>query len=335
MVVDGGEDTCGSSNSSEKMNSDTEDSESEEVPVLPQSDSEEDINFEINDFVKPSNVNSDDLEDEIVPSSVCSDDSYLDPDFVPSVEENWKFDISNQAADDLNMSKWNKVTIVPLASDLKILKEYLTTTAINRKRTGELQRLLVSKYEETGINGPPSYEEFTDDIFPMEKILIRKLKRIMIRGKTGKGVPVLFSEDVQDHIKLLLEIFNMSESELEQLATFMGHTINVHKNSYRLPDDVYQTAKITKLLLLMGKGTAAEYKGRSLEEINFNLEEDLNVADDTNKFDDLCEELNEDNTPIIPTEDNTPIIPTEDDNNITLIQSNDKKKRVLTPWTEN
>ncbi|KAF5272898.1 hypothetical protein FQA39_LY07664 [Lamprigera yunnana] len=51
MVVDGGEDTCGSSNSSEKMNSDTEDSESEEVPVLPQSDSEEDINFEINDFV--------------------------------------------------------------------------------------------------------------------------------------------------------------------------------------------------------------------------------------------------------------------------------------------
>ncbi|KAF5285901.1 hypothetical protein FQA39_LY04362 [Lamprigera yunnana] len=51
MVVDGGEDTCGSLNSSEKMNSDTEDSESEEVPVLPQSDSEEDINFEINDFV--------------------------------------------------------------------------------------------------------------------------------------------------------------------------------------------------------------------------------------------------------------------------------------------
>ncbi|KAF5304344.1 hypothetical protein FQA39_LY09723 [Lamprigera yunnana] len=51
MVVDGGEDRCGSSNSSEKMNSDTEDSESEEVPVLPQSDSEEDINFEINDFV--------------------------------------------------------------------------------------------------------------------------------------------------------------------------------------------------------------------------------------------------------------------------------------------
>ena len=31
----------------------------------------------------------------------------------------------------------------------------------------------------------------------------------------------------------------------------MGHTTGVHKNSYRFPDDIYQTAKPSKLLCLI------------------------------------------------------------------------------------
>lgn len=41
------------------------------------------------------------------------------------IAENWKFDISSQAADDLNIKKWNKTTIVSLAADLKLFKDYL------------------------------------------------------------------------------------------------------------------------------------------------------------------------------------------------------------------
>lgn len=38
----------------------------------------------------------------------------------------------------------------------------------------------------------------------------------------------------------------------------------------RLPVDIYQTAKVSKLLLLMEKGQIpVEYKGKSLAEINF------------------------------------------------------------------
>lgn len=42
-----------------------------------------------------------------------------------------------------------------------------------------------------------------------------------------------------------------------------------------MPVDIYQTAKVSKLLLMMEKGTLpVEYKGKYLEEINFdeNLE---------------------------------------------------------------
>ncbi|KAF5276274.1 hypothetical protein FQA39_LY06623 [Lamprigera yunnana] len=235
----------------------------------------------------------------------------LSPPYETEMQEsNCKFGISNQAAGDLNISKWNKVTIVPLASDLKTLKEYLTTTAIS----------------------------------------------IVIRRKRGRGVPVLFSKNVQDHIKLLLEvrpnflaptnpyIFAKPQSNkslsgykvfgktckivwskkscsnyFDQTLATLTQIFNMSESELELPDDVNQTAKITKLLLLMEKGTTAEYKGRCLEEINLNLEEECNKDNNNN---------NNNNN-------NTPMIPTEDDNNITLIQSNDNKKRVLTSWTEN
>lgn len=63
----------------------------------------------------------------------------------------------------------------------------------------------------------------------------------------------------------------MSESDLEQIATLMGHTVGTHRNSYLLSDDIYQTAKISELLLLMEKGN----KGKFLNEIEIDLNEDL------------------------------------------------------------
>lgn len=42
---------------------------------------------------------------------------------------------------------------------------------------------------------------------------------------------------------------------------------------YRLTDDVYQTAKVAKVLLLLNAGKGAELKGKHLEDINVNHEE--------------------------------------------------------------
>ncbi|KAI4455761.1 hypothetical protein MML48_9g00015774 [Holotrichia oblita] len=65
------------------------------------------------------------------------------------------------------------------------------------------------------------------------------------------------------------------ENDMEELASFMGHTLGIHRSTYRLPDDVYQTAKISKLFILMEKGQAGEFKGKSLDDINLNMEENL------------------------------------------------------------
>lgn len=63
---------------------------------------------------------------------------------------------------------------------------------------------------------------------------------------------------------------------------------------YRLPDDVYQTAKIAKLLLLMEKGQAASYKGKTLEEINIDL--DIEVEDDVHENDMIISSEDEDSS---------------------------------------
>lgn len=325
------------------------------------------------------------------------------------INSQWKYEVSSQAASDLSVNKWNKVTIVPLAGDLKLLKDFLTAKAnatvaelhrnndnieqyrvlqevtycrvilLNRRRPGELQRLPVHIYQKSEHN--TSYEEFGDVISPCEKVLLRKFRRVVVKGKRGRGVPILFSTDVQAHIDVLLryrqklvsernvylfanpntptepicgykvlqkyanacgarnpkaitstklrkhlatltQLFSMTENDMEQLANFMGHTLSVHRGSYRLPDDVYQTAKITKLLLLMEKGGATEFKGKTLNEINIDLDEDLlEHRDSDGALDDQPHDLS---------------IVQEIDDISEFRQENatTKKARVLEPWTE-
>lgn len=62
------------------------------------------------------------------------------------------------------------------------------------------------------------------------------------------------------HLTTLTQLFDMSENDLEQLASFMGHTTGVRRGNYCLSDDVVQTARISKLVL-MEKGEAAHFKG--------------------------------------------------------------------------
>lgn len=44
---------------------------------------------------------------------------------------------------------------------------------------------------------------------------------------------------------------------------------------FRLPDDVYQTAKIAKILHLMETGKAADFKNKNLDEIQFDMKNEV------------------------------------------------------------
>jgi len=72
---------------------------------------------------------------------------------------------------------------------------------------------------------------------------------------------------LRKHVATLSQVLNLREHELDQLARYMGHDISIHRQFYRLPHDVYQTAKVAKVLMAMESGSIGQYKGKNLEEI--------------------------------------------------------------------
>ncbi|XP_044760146.1 uncharacterized protein LOC123317607 isoform X2 [Coccinella septempunctata] len=83
-----------------------------------------------------------------------------------------------------------------------------------------------------------------------------------------------------------MQILNLSKHEKKQFSNFMGHTEKTHEEFYELPVDIYQTAKVSKILLMMDKGTLpAEYKGKSLSEINLNVDAELVEENEVEELD--------------------------------------------------
>lgn len=264
---------------------------------------------------------------------------------------------------------------------------FCTVMIFNKRRVGELQRMTLSSFLENIDNSPSS--EFEKVLSSSEKILFHSLKRIVIRGKRGRGVPVLFDKKTADVTMFLInirknfcldgndylfgiperktpiagyavmrkhalaalkgdkskaslltstrlrkqlatitQIFKMNKDELEQLATFMGHTDKTHSQFYRLPDDVYQTAKVSKLLML-SKNAALfqQYKGKPLSEIE--LGDDVIEESDTENEEDVIrlpetgEHSGKNNT--------SQVVETEA--SVTVSNKNVRKKRKLVPWT--
>ncbi|XP_072396297.1 uncharacterized protein [Diabrotica undecimpunctata] len=328
------------------------------------------------------------------------------------ISSEWQYEISTLANKDLQQKKWNKPSLIPLAEDLTLLKSYLNIEGekfrdilqqdqsnekafrmlqeicyvqlilLNRRRVGELQRMTVNCYT-TNINNQIS-TEFDSCISESEKILMKAFKRIVIKGKRGRGVPVLFTEDMSKNIELLLslrdkiikqknvylfantksansisgtnavykhvrlagaknvaaltstklrkhlatmsQVINLSKQDLEQLANFMGHTSDIHKTYYRLPSDIYQMAKVSKLLLLNERGEAAKYKGKSLDEINLDLDVEEHSDDDCNGAEIPEQQNNTDVANISQTN--------EEECLIRNTVPRRHKKRTLEPWTK-
>nr|CAI5862365.1 unnamed protein product [Callosobruchus analis] len=316
------------------------------------------------------------------------------------IESDWAFEISSEAGQNILINRFNKPTVIPAAMDIKKFDTYLrdliaksetllknnnkdlkayrtlseatfcSLLSFNRRRVGELQRLTVDSFTMNQNSMPSS--EFDKILTNTEKILSKSLRRVVIRGKRGRGVPVLFTESNVHRVELLLsvrsnfsldknvflfgipgtenpisgyivmrkyaklalgdhnkaslltstklrkhlatitQIFNMEKTELEQLATFMGHTERTHAEFYRLPDDVYQTGKISKLLVLSQKEDLEKYKGQSLKEIDLG--------------DDLVEDNAEENIDDDETTSN-------ESTDLSSVDHRSRSKRTLVQWT--
>lgn len=86
-----------------------------------------------------------------------------------------------------------------------------------------------------------------------------------------KNPKALTSTKLRKHIATLSTVLNIKTTELDQLADFLGHNIAVYQKHYRLPEGTLQLAKISKVLLAMEQARLGEYKGKSLDEIQVDV----------------------------------------------------------------
>ena len=152
--------------------------------------------------------------------------------FLALMSMEWTDRVSRRAHKSLEEGKWNKAELLPLAEDLKILQAHLSKTItnvsqklrecpskeshralsdavlarlilFNRKRQGEAGKMTLDSFRQVG------YVNMQDDVkhtlSEVEKRLASSLKRVVIRGKKGRGVPLLITEEVSAAIDLLAQ----------------------------------------------------------------------------------------------------------------------------------
>jgi len=91
----------------------------------------------------------------------------------------------------------------------------------------------------------------------------------------AKNPESLTSTRLRKQVATLSTVLNLKENEMDQLATFLGHDIRVHREFYRLPESTLQLAKVSKLLIAMEKGRLSDLQGKGLDDIEINPEGEI------------------------------------------------------------
>uniref|UniRef100_A0A8D8VWG1 Uncharacterized protein n=2 Tax=Cacopsylla melanoneura TaxID=428564 RepID=A0A8D8VWG1_9HEMI len=82
------------------------------------------------------------------------------------------------------------------------------------------------------------------------------------------------STSLRKHLATMVQIMSLPNNELDRLAEFMGHSLDVHRNFYRLKNDIQDRAKMAKLFLFLSKGSKYidKIKNKTFDNIDFTHE---------------------------------------------------------------
>eukprot|EP00105_Crassostrea_gigas_P014934 XP_011431779.1 PREDICTED: uncharacterized protein LOC105331337 [Crassostrea gigas] len=153
--------------------------------------------------------------------------------FLTLYENEWTESVSSHAHSTLNEKKYNKHLIIPLVEDVKKLSNFLHQQAyglraeievgksdlypelaqvclaqvilFNRRRSGEAERMTVLAYNDALKGSGETDPVILSTLNEFEKTLCKSHLRVEIKGKRGRKVPVLFTEEMKKSIDILLE----------------------------------------------------------------------------------------------------------------------------------
>ena len=157
-------------------------------------------------------------------------------DFCSLVQIKWNDEVARIARTELQQRKWNKPQLLPLTSDLQVLRKQLrkvthdSITALsrnnsdivgwrnlatsvltnlilfNRRRAGEPSMLKIEDFEKR-FRGTIN-DEIKKTLSTFEQKLCESFNRIELRGKRGRKVPLLLTGEMESAMKLLVSLRN-------------------------------------------------------------------------------------------------------------------------------
>ncbi|XP_061673550.1 uncharacterized protein LOC133499495 isoform X2 [Syngnathoides biaculeatus] len=133
--------------------------------------------------------------------------------------------------------------------------------------------LLVRKRKECGILPENTYlfARPSSMIFYHGIVTLRNFAKV-----SGANMPEnLSSQELHKQMGILSQVLNLTHTELNQLGDFLGHSINLQRQFYRIPEWILQLAKIIKLVVAREEGRLAQFKGKSLDDIEIDPEESV------------------------------------------------------------
>ena len=80
------------------------------------------------------------------------------------------------------------------------------------------------------------------------------------------------------HLSTVLQLLDMTDSELTWVTNHFGHTKNVHKNWYRREDSTIELTKVAKVLLAVDSDDSRSIQNKKIDEL-------LEETNESKKFD--------------------------------------------------
>lgn len=73
------------------------------------------------------------------------------------------------------------------------------------------------------------------------------------------------STKLRKYVATVTQISSLNETEMDWLSNHLGHSLEVHKNSYRLHDSAVELAKVSQLLLAVDSGNGSKLSAKRLD----------------------------------------------------------------------
>ena len=128
-------------------------------------------------------------------------------------------------------------------------------------------RVIVAKRELAGVSSQFLFGRPGDSASPYRG---HDCLRRYAKECGAKHPELMTSTNLRKQLAIMCQVLSLSENSQDTLANFMGHDIHIHRQFYRLPDNLLEAAKVSKVLHAMNQGDIAKWRGKDFDDIKIN-----------------------------------------------------------------